>query len=70
VHQDRRTLATGPEAVQHFQAQTSLVPCAAILAGRQRLALKEWKKGPFLVAVVLFVVLRVFHDRIFGGFGG
>lgn len=69
AHQDRRLAATGPDAVRHFQAETSAIPLAAVLAGRQRLRLGELSKGAALVAVVLFAVLRAFHGAWFGGFG-
>lgn len=69
-HQDRRLAATGPDAVRHFQAETSALPLLAVLVGRQRLALGEFKLGAAIVAVMLFAVLRTFHGSWFGGFGG
>jgi len=69
-HQDRRTFATGPEAVRQFQAQTSYVPFAGILSGRQRLAPEEYSLAALGVSVAVFVVLRLFHGTLFGGFGG
>jgi uncharacterized membrane protein len=68
LHQDRRTRATGPEEVRRFQDETSLVPFAAILAGRQRLALGELSLVAAGIAVVLFLLLRFFHGSLFGGF--
>jgi len=70
VHQDRRTRATGPEAVGEFQARTSLFPFAAILSGKQRLAPREYSLPALVGAVVAFVVIRAFHAQLFGGFGG
>lgn len=70
IHQDKRTLATGPEAVAQFQQDTSLVPFGAILGGRQQLALAEYKIGPLVASVVVFVFLRVMHGKFFGGFAG
>lgn len=68
LHQDRRTRATGPDEVRRFQEQTSLVPLAAILAGRQHLALGELSLPATGIAVALFLLLRFFHPVLFGGF--
>jgi uncharacterized membrane protein len=69
LHQDRRTLATGPIEIQQFQDETSLVPFGAILAGKQRLAIWEYNGIALVVTMLCFVVLRFFHGRLFGGFG-
>jgi len=69
-HQDRRTFATGPEAVRQFQAQTSYLPFAGILSGKQRLAPGEYSLVALGVSVAVFVVLRLSHGALFGGFGG
>ena len=69
VHQDRRTLVGGPEEVARFQADTSMVPFAAILTGKQRLALGEYSKGALAIAIVLAWVLWYFHGNVFGGYG-
>lgn len=70
VHQDARTRATRPDAVKAFQDETSLVPFAAILRGKQRLALGEYGRIPLVVGIVLALAIRVFHGALFGGFGG
>jgi uncharacterized membrane protein len=70
MHQDRRVRATGPDAVRQFQEQTSLLPFGAILSGRQRLDLRELSPIALGVSVALFIVVRLFHGRIFGGFAG
>jgi len=70
MHQDRRTRATGPEAVRDFQKQTSLVPFAAILSGRQRLVARELNPIALWASVALFAVVRYFHGWLFGGFRG
>jgi uncharacterized membrane protein len=70
AHQDRRTLATGPDAVRRFQAETSFIPFGAIASGRQHLAPGEYSIAALVVSVALFFVLRFFHARLFGGFGG
>ena len=69
VHQDRRVRAVGPAAARQFQEQTSLVPFGAIVSGRQRLALREFSQTALWASVLLFIVVRIFHGRIFGGFG-
>jgi uncharacterized membrane protein len=68
IHQDKRTLAFGPKEVREFQAETSIVPFAAILAGKQRLALREYNLIGLLISIIVFMVLRVFHYRLFGGY--
>ena len=69
LHQDARSRKDGPPELTEFQDRTSWLPFAAILAGRQRLALGELNRVPLLVSVVIFVALRLLHGRIFGGFG-
>lgn len=69
LHQDARSRKEGPAELQRFQDQTSWLPFGAILSGRQKLALGELNRVPLIVSVVTFVVLRLFHGRIFGGFG-
>jgi uncharacterized membrane protein len=69
IHQDRRVLAAGNEQARRFVAETSALPFAAILAGRQRLVLREFSLVGLIAAVVLLVVLRFFHGSWFGGFG-
>ncbi len=68
IHQDKRTLATGPKEVREFQAETSVMPFGAILAGKQQLALREYNFVALAVSVVGFVVLRLLHSWLFGGY--
>lgn len=67
MHQDRRTLAGGREEIARFQADTSAFPFAAIITGRQRLALGEYSKGALVVGIVLGAVIGHFHANLFGG---
>jgi len=67
MHQDRRVLLLGPEEARRLVAETSLLPFGAILAGRLRLAPREYSLLALLLALVLFVVLRYFHAALFGG---
>jgi uncharacterized membrane protein len=68
LHQDRRTLSSGRKEVREFQAETSVVPLAAILVGKQRLALREYNGIALVISIMCFVVLRSFHSWLFGGF--
>ena len=64
--QERRKLATIGKEFADFLAETSYLPFAAILRGRQKLALKEvnWKAG--LIGLAIFAVVRFFHRPLFG----
>ena len=66
LHQDRRTLAGGREEIARFQADTSALPFAAIITGRQRLAPGEYSKGALVVGIVLAAVIWYFHANLFG----
>jgi uncharacterized membrane protein len=68
LHQDRRTRVTGPQEVREFQAETSAIPFGAILTGKQRLALGEYNGMALLISILCFVILRLLHRRLFGGF--
>lgn len=70
MHQDRRMLATGTDAVKQFLADTSAVPFAAILAGKQKFAAGEYYPPALAAAVVLFILLRLLHPMLIGGFRG
>ena len=52
LHQDRRTLATGPIEVRQFQANTSVIPFRAILEGKQRLAVDEYNALALVLAIL------------------
>ncbi|MGK7865262.1 NnrU family protein [Falsiroseomonas sp. E2-1-a4] len=49
-----------------FAARTSIIPFAAIAAGRNRLALREIGLMPPLVGLLLWAALLHFHRHIFG----
>jgi uncharacterized membrane protein len=68
LHQDRRTLISGPKEVLEFQAETSVIPLAAILAGKQRLAFREYNRVALVISILGFIALRLLHRRLFGGF--
>jgi uncharacterized membrane protein len=69
VHQDKRTLVTGPGQVRQFQADTSAMPFYAILTAKQRFALDEYNTYGLVAAIIGFIMLRLYHPQIFGGFG-
>jgi uncharacterized membrane protein len=66
IHQDKRTLVTGPEQVKQFQADTSAMPFYAILTGRQKLALQEYNTYGLVAAIIVFILLRLYHPVLFG----
>jgi len=70
AHQDARMRATGSVEAKSLLKETSAIPFAGILAGRQRLAIGEFSFLGFVLAVVLFVALRHFHGALFGGVVG
>jgi uncharacterized membrane protein len=69
AHQDRRLLATGPPEFRTFHAETSALPFAAMIAGRQRAVRAElpWTIGAAALAV--WAGLRLLHPAVIGGFG-
>jgi uncharacterized membrane protein len=69
IHQDRRTLASGREEIAEYQAQTSLIPFAAILRGKQQFAFNEYRLIPLIVSLVICAAIWYFHASIFGGYG-
>ena len=70
AHQDRRQRTAGPVQVKQFLADTSAIPFRAILAGKQRLALDEYNPPALVAAIVVFILLKLWHPMLFGGFGG
>lgn len=70
VHQDRRQRATGSREVRQFINGTSAIPFAAILKGRQRFGLDEYYPPALIAAIVIFILLKLMHPLLFGGFKG
>ena len=70
MHQDRRILAIGHVQAKQFIADTSALPFAAIISGKQRFGLDEYYPPALAAAMVLFILIRLLHPMIFGGFGG
>jgi uncharacterized membrane protein len=67
-HQDRRFLATHPETFPAFYETTSYVPFLAILQGRQRLGIAEYRWWSVAVVVALFLAVRFIHPLWIGGY--
>jgi len=70
IHQDRRHLATGSKAMRQFMADTSAIPFAAIMKGKQRFGLDEYYPPALVAAIVIFILLKLLHPMLFGGFKG
>jgi uncharacterized membrane protein len=65
-HQDRKLAALRGRPYEEYVAQTSVVPFAAILAGRQRLVWRELPYATLAACVAVTVWLRTVHGAIFG----
>ena len=62
---DRKRRRSNPQEFAAFEAKTSNLPFAAILAGRNRLALREvWL--PLLLGLSLALAAVALHPRFFG----
>lgn len=64
--QDVRKARVKGEPYREFMKATSVLPFIAVLTGRTRLKADEVAFPLFLIAVVAFVALVVFHQRLFG----
>lgn len=65
-HQDARKRREAPPEAQAFFAETSVLPFAAILAGRQPFRFAELPWIPGLLGIAGAVVIRMFHDNWWG----
>jgi uncharacterized membrane protein len=65
-HQDARKLREKGEEYREFTRQTSVIPFAAIIRRRTRLEADELGFPLFLIGVAAFVLLVIFHGRLFG----
>jgi NnrU protein len=63
-HQDYKLLQRGGEAYQHFLATTSMLPFAAIISGRQRLAWSELPWRGLSIGLAVAWALRTAHQWI------
>jgi uncharacterized membrane protein len=64
-HQDARKLREVPEYATFVRA-TSIVPFAAIVAGRQRLVARELPVAALAGGLLVTVLLRLYHRTLFG----
>jgi uncharacterized membrane protein len=51
---------------QHFAEATSIIPFAAILKGRNRLVLSEFKWWQSAAALAVYLIIAHFHQTLFG----
>lgn len=65
LHQDARKRSEDPGRFGPFFAETSLVPFAAILAGRNRLVLSELPWPALAAGVAAGWILYLLHPRVF-----
>jgi uncharacterized membrane protein len=63
---DRKMARRMPQKWPPFAAATSIIPFAAIVAGRNRLELKEIGWRPVIVGLVLYGVMISLHPYLFG----
>jgi uncharacterized membrane protein len=66
-HQDARLRYGASEGVGVYLRETSYWPFAAVVSGRQRIAIGEFRPVALLVAFVAYAALRNLHPRLFGG---
>lgn len=66
LHIDRRRAAADPEGWATYARQTSVLPFAAILAGRNRLDLREIGAWRIIVTVLLFAGFLWLHPWLIG----
>jgi uncharacterized membrane protein len=66
LHQDRKLLANRGQPYADYLRQTSLVPFAAIVAGRQRIVWNELPWAGLAVGAALAFALRSVHASIMG----
>jgi uncharacterized membrane protein len=64
-HQDAKLLRRGGEPYRRFLETTSVVPFAAIIAGRQHVVWRELPIAVLTAGLVLAVAMRAVHDSIF-----
>ena len=63
-HQDQKLLKRKGDAYRAFVGKTSLVPFAAVIAGRQTIVWSEINRLPIVIGIIASVVLMYFHDLV------
>ena len=65
-HQDARKRRTGGDVYREFARQTSILPFAAIIRGRNRLELGALAFPMLGLGLAAYILLVIFHGRLFG----
>ena len=65
-HMDARLKKSRGEDFAEFLRQTSVIPFVAIARGRTRFKANEISFPLFVIGVVIYVALVIFHGRLFG----
>lgn len=68
-HQDRKLLALRGEPYAAYLASTSTLPFGAVLAGRQRVVLRELPWRALALGLLIAAALRQVHGHLFDGGG-
>ena len=67
IHQDRRKLAEMGDSYRTLMSQTSFIPGAALLSGRQRWNAADAPWAAIAVGIAVTIVVLILHPYIFGG---
>jgi len=65
-HQDRRKADEQGHSLEAFRKQTSILPFAAILQGRNHLKLEEFRIPVLALILAGYLALILLHERLFG----
>jgi len=65
-HMDARLKKERGEPFIEFCRQTSVIPFVAIIRGRTKFRPEEISFPLFLIGVIVYVTLVIFHGRFFG----
>jgi uncharacterized membrane protein len=68
IHQDRRKLRELGEPYRRLLAETSFVPGAALMTGRQHLSTGDIPWAAIGIGLALAIVLVIAHPHLFGGY--
>jgi uncharacterized membrane protein len=66
INLDRKYRTRYGDAWQKFASQTSYIPFAAIVSGRNKLVLNELNVWAIFIGITLFAILVYFHQHWFG----
>jgi uncharacterized membrane protein len=68
IHQDRRKLRELGEPYRRLLAETSFVPGAALMTGRQHFSTGDIPWAAIGIGLALAIVLVIAHPHLFGGY--